>query len=255
MSGLQLLVLALVQGLTEFLPVSSSAHLILVSRWMGWPDQGLVLDVAAHLGTLLAVLWWYRRQLPSMLRPARRQPDGEPSLFWLLLLASLPLAAVGYLLAGWIETHLRTEQVIAWSTILFALVLAWADRHARKRRELRSGGALAVGLAQCLALVPGASRAGVTISAGLLLGLGREQAIRFAMLTAIPATAMAGGYGVLQLVLRSTTVDWADFLLVTALSALAGWLGLKFILEWGARGALMWFVAYRLVLGVALLMH
>ncbi len=254
MSLLQLLLLALVQGLTEFLPVSSSAHLILLSRLLGWPDQGLVLDVAAHLGTLLAVLWHFREKLPEMLQPARQNPQGRPSLFWLLLLASLPLAAVGYLSAHWVETYLRSEAVIAWSTIIFALLLGLADRLPEARARLNTPRALLIGLAQCLALIPGTSRSGVTITAGLLLGLGRVEAVRFAMLTAIPATAMAGGYGLLQMLQQGHAVAWAEFFLVTALSAFTGWLGLRFILHWAEQASLRWFVYYRLLLGVALLL-
>ncbi len=255
MSLLQLLVLALVQGLTEFLPVSSSAHLILVSRLLGWPDQGLALDVAAHLGTLMAVLWHFRGEIPTMFSPGERCGTNGSSLFWLLLLASLPLAVVGWLAADWVETHLRSEQVIAWSTIGFALLLALADRFPKPRRLLGPLQALLVGLAQCLALIPGASRAGVTMTAGLLLGLGRQQAVRFAMLTAIPATAMAGGYGLMKMLIVDQSVSWWPFFLVTLFSAVSGWLGLRLILHWAATTGLLWFVAYRLLLGVFLLWH
>ncbi len=254
MSLIQLLLLAIMQGLTEFLPISSSAHLILLSRLLGWPDQGLVLDVAAHLGTLLAVLWHFRDKLPEMLQPARQNPQGQPSLFWLLLLASLPLAAVGYLSADWVEAHLRSEVVIAWSTIIFGVLLGLADRLPMARAHLNTGRALTVGLAQCLALIPGTSRSGVTMTAGLFLGLGRVEAVRFAMLTAIPATGMAGGYGLLKMLQQGHAVAWADFLLVTGLSAFTGWLGLRFILHWAEQASLRLFVYYRLALGLALLL-
>ncbi len=254
MSLIQLVLLAIMQGLTEFLPISSSAHLILLSHWLGWPDQGLVLDVAAHLGTLLAVLWVFRRDIPDMLRPARENARGNPSLFWLLFWASLPLALVGYFSADWVETHLRSDAVIAWSTIGFGLLLGLADRFPQARTRLNSGRALAVGLAQCLALIPGASRSGTTITAGLLLGLGRAEAVRFAMLTAIPATGMAGGYGLLKMLQQDTAVAWADFLLVVVFSAVTGWLGLRFILRWAEKTSLRLFVYYRLVLGLALLL-
>lgn len=267
MTFIQIIVLALVQGLTEFLPVSSSAHLILGSRVFGWPDQGLVFDVATHLGTLMAALAYFRQDILNMLKPWLRRGNasaedaagidaGARNLGITIVVASIPAMLAGALLAGWIETALRDVRVIAYSTIGFGLLLWWAD--ARFGRDLkmenmniRSG--FVIGLAQMLALVPGTSRSGITITMGRILGFDADTAARFSFLLSIPIIAAAGGYGVLRMILHDATINWPQFVLAVGLSALAGWLCIAAFLALLKRVGLVPFVIYRLFLGFFLL--
>ena len=259
MTLIQIIVLALVQGLTEFLPVSSSAHLILGSRVFGWPDQGLVFDVATHLGTLLAALVYFRNDIWQMLRPwlGRSNTDTKAkNLGITLVVASIPAIVAGCLLAGWVESHLRDVRVIAYCTIGFGLLLWWAgSRFARKLNmdsmNLKSG--LLIGLAQMLALIPGTSRSGITITMGRMLGFDADTAARFSFLLSIPIIAAAGGYGVLRMFMHDTQIDWSQFGLAVVLSALAGWLCISAFLALLKRVGLLPFVIYRLLLGAFLL--
>lgn len=261
MTLLQIIVLAIIQGLTEFLPVSSSAHLILGSKAFGWPDQGLVFDVATHLGTLFAVLVYFRRELLEMagawLRPVAGPADQQHrSLAAYLVLASVPALLVGALAHDLVEAYLRDVRVIAWTTLGFGLLLWLADSVGDKRREVGQmdlRAALLIGLAQALALVPGASRSGVTITMGRLLGFTPEAAARFSFLLAIPVVATAGGYGALRVLTGDTEINWLQFALAVVLAAAAGWVCIAAFLALLRRVGLLPFVLYRLALGIALL--
>lgn len=260
MTPLQIVVLALIQGLTEFLPVSSSAHLILGSRVFGWPDQGLVFDVATHLGTLAAVLIYFRHELIGMirscLRPAGSAQDRQQrNMAIYLAIASIPALAVGFLAKDLVELYLRDVRVIAWTTIGFGLLLWLADAAgSRERRlnELSLKDALIIGCAQALALVPGVSRSGVTITAGRFLGLAPEAAARFSFLLAIPVITAAGGYGALRVATGESPIDWSQFGLAFLLAAMAGWVCIAAFLALLRRVGLVPFVVYRLMLGVFL---
>jgi len=259
MTLIQIIVLALVQGLTEFLPVSSSAHLILGGQVFGWPDQGLVFDVATHLGTLLAALVYFRQDIRSMLKPWLSRDGAEleaKKLGITLVVASIPAILAGGLLAGWIESSLRDVRVIAYSTIGFGLLLWWADaRFGRTLKmdsmNLKSG--FLIGLAQMLALIPGTSRSGITITMGRMLGFNADTAARFSFLLSIPIIAAAGGYGVLRMFMHDATIDWPQFALAVGLSAVAGWLCIAAFLALLQRVGLVPFVIYRLILGIFLL--
>lgn len=258
MTLIQIIVLSLIQGLTEFLPVSSSAHLILGSKVFSWPDQGLVFDVATHLGTLLAVLVYFRRDILNMLKPwLSRSSDDEASkkLGVTLVIASIPAILAGGLLHGWVESALRDTRVIAVTTIVFGLLLWWADaRFASKRslKDMRLKQGLVIGLAQMLALVPGTSRSGITITMGRMLGFDADSAARFSFLLSIPIIAAAGAYGLLKMILNQAPIDWLQFGLAVSLSALAGWLCIAAFLALLKRVGLVPFVIYRLALGCAL---
>ncbi len=251
--------MSLIQGLTEFLPVSSSAHLILGSRVFGWPDQGLVFDVATHLGTLLAVLVYFRKDLWNMLSPWLARGRGDESARQLgltLIVASIPAIIAGGLLHGWVESALRDTRVIAFITIGFGLLLWWADaRFARSKlmQDMNMKSGIMIGLAQMLALVPGTSRSGITITMGRMLGFSADAAARFSFLLSIPIIAAAGGYGVLRMLLRDAPIDWFQFGLAIVLSALAGCLCIAAFLALLKRVGLLPFVIYRLALGMVLL--
>lgn len=258
---LHIITLALIQGLTEFLPVSSSAHLILGSRVMGWEDQGLVFDVATHLGTLLAVLVYFRVELLALLRACTSKVHSgaashDRSMVFYLALASIPALAVGALAHDLVEYHLRDVRVIAVTTLVFGLVLWWADS-VGKRVKTMAGmtlrPALLIGLAQSLALVPGVSRSGITITAGRYLGFGPEAAARFSFLLAIPVTGAAGAYGALKVALGGASIDWPQFFLAAGFAALAGWACIALFLALLQRVGLLPFILYRLALGIVLL--
>lgn len=259
MTLIQIVVLSLIQGLTEFLPVSSSAHLILGSRVFSWPDQGLVFDVATHLGTLLAVLVYFRKDLWQMAVPwlGRGRGDAKAKQLGItLVLASIPAILAGALLHDWVESVLRDVSVIAYSTIGFGLLLWWADARFTQTRvmedmNLKTG--FVIGLAQVLALVPGTSRSGITITMGRMLGFNADTAARFSFLMSIPVIAAAGGYGVLRMLLNNSPIDWLQFSLAVLLSALAGWVCIAAFLALLHRVGLVPFVFYRLTLGVVLL--
>jgi undecaprenyl-diphosphatase len=260
MDTLQTTLLALLQGLTEFLPISSSAHLVLMPRLVGWEDQGLAFDVAVHVGTLIAVVAYFRHELAIMLVDWLRSIAGgertaAARLAWLVLLATLPVAVTGLLLHDFIETYLRSPLVIAVTTVVFGLLLWWSDRRGRQQREesgLRISDVLVIGFAQVLALVPGTSRSGITITAGLALGLTRTAAARFSFLLSVPVILMAGGYETLKLVQQHGPVAWDALLLGTAVAAISAWLCIHFFLQLVERIGMLPFVIYRLLLGAFL---
>jgi len=259
--------LALVQGLTEFLPVSSSAHLILVPRLLGWEDQGLAFDVAVHLGTLIAVCTYFRadiltlasawsRSLGSLPSVRGEAMTGEARLAWGVIVGTIPAALVGLAFKGVIETHLRSPLVIATTTILFGLLLWFADRRGRLARDEYTLGwrdFLVVGCAQALALVPGTSRSGITITAGLLLGLTREAAARYSFLLSIPIIVLSGLAVTKDLVIDPAPVDWTTLALGTLIAAISAFLCIKLFLAYINRMGMGPFVLYRLALGALLL--
>jgi len=257
----QIVVLALIQGLTEFLPVSSSAHLILGSVFFGWPDQGLVFDVATHLGTLLAALVYFRRDWLSMAGAWLRAPATSADrlhrrLALLLVVASLPAFLIGGLAPDFVEKYLRDVTVIAWTTIGFGILLGVADAFSPEDRTIESlnfRDGLLIGLAQACALVPGVSRSGATITAGRMLGLGPDAAARFSFLMAVPIIAAAGAFGVFRVASGDAGIDWLDFGIALALSFLAGWICIAAFLAILQRVGLLPFVIYRLGLGLVLL--
>ncbi|GAA5523889.1 undecaprenyl-diphosphatase [Microbulbifer aestuariivivens] len=260
MEFFQIVLLALIQGLTEFLPISSSAHLILPKEVLGWPDQGLAFDVAVHFGSLAAVVIYFRGEVWALLRDGlgglvnnRWTDDGR--LAWLIVLATIPAGLVGLAFKGFIETHLRSAAVIAATTIGFGVLLWWADVFGKRRQtlaQLNWKKALAIGLAQALALIPGTSRSGITMTAGLMLGMKREDAARFSFLMSIPIIALSALLLTFDL-LSLETVPWGDILLGTLLSGISAYLCIHFFLQFISRIGMAPFAIYRLLLGAALI--
>jgi undecaprenyl-diphosphatase len=259
---LQAIVLSLVQAVTEFLPISSSGHLILVPYFLGWPDQGLSFDVAAHFGTMLAVVAYFRDDLLELVRgffrggPGRR--DFEPRrLGWALVVGTIPAALAGLALASTIETRLRSPLLIACTTFVYALVLLWADRAGSKQLDFLGIGlrdALIIGMAQALALVPGTSRSGITITAALLLGFTREAAARFAFLLFIPVGVLAGGHDLLKLWRAGELWNqMTPILIAIVVSGVGGYLVIGWLLDWLRRRPLTVFVVYRVVLAALIM--
>jgi undecaprenyl-diphosphatase len=255
--------LALVQGLTEFLPVSSSAHLILVPVLSSWPDQGLAFDVVVHLGTLTAVMWYFRKDVKTLTIDwtqscVKKQTVGESRLAWLVLLGTIPVAIIGLLLHDFIDTELRSPIVIAWATIGFGLLLGVADyvgknKNTQSEQQLSWKSGISIGLAQTLALIPGTSRSGITMTAGLFVGLTRQAAARFSFLLSIPVILLAGGYKTLKLIQEGNGVDWFSMGLGYALSALSAYVCIHYFLKMLERIGMTPFVIYRVAQGVILL--
>ncbi|MGB5444906.1 MAG: undecaprenyl-diphosphate phosphatase [Psychromonas sp.] len=257
MSTLQIVVLALIQGLTEFLPISSSAHLILPSQLLGWPDQGLAFDLILNIGTLSAVLIYFRMEVFNMSKAWVGNLRGEPStqdsrLAWWIVWATVPAAIIGFLGKSLVETYLRSGYVIAVTTTIFGLLLWWADAKAQQlKTEYQTGlrGALFIGCAQVLALIPGTSRSGITLTAGLMLGLTRNAAARFSFLMSIPIIAMASGYDLLKFILSDEYVDWQMLFLGAGISFVSAILCIHAFLILLNKVGMMPFVIYRLLLG------
>lgn len=249
--------LALLQGLTEFLPISSSAHLILVPVLLGWQDQGLAFDVAVHVGTLLAVMSYFRSDLSAIahdwwLSLTGKKTNQNALLGWGVILGTLPVGVVGLLAKDWVETILRSPLVIAAATIVFGLLLWLAEVIGPKSKSLAHltlANAVVVGLFQALALIPGTSRSGITITGGLLLGLTRTSAARFSFLLSIPVIFLAGGLEALELIQMKTPVDWVALLLGIAVSGLSAYLCIDWFLRLLERVGMWPFIAYRLLLG------
>lgn len=256
-----IIVLAIIQGLTEFLPISSSAHLILPSQVLGWPDQGLAFDVAVHVGTLAAVVWYFRADVYRLASAwigdsARGRVGPDSGLAWAVIAGTIPAGLAGLLLNDFISTALRSGLVIAASTIGFGLVLWWSDAVGRRDRELPSLGmkdAVIIGVAQALALIPGTSRSGITITAALFLGFGREAAARFSFLLSIPLILAAGLLKTLELMEQNGATDWSGIALGAALSFISAVICIHLFLKFLERLGLMPFVIYRMVLGLLLL--
>ena len=261
MDTLQIVLLALLQGLTEFLPISSSAHLILLPRLLGWGDQGLAFDVAVHVGTLLAVVLYFRHDVQRLFAAwlhscLERRMSADARLAWLVLLGTVPVAVAGLLLHDVIETYLRSPLVIALATIGFGILLGladWRGRQSRSEIALTVPDVIWIGLAQALALVPGTSRSGITMTAALALGLTRSAAARFSFLLSIPVILMAGGFESLKLVQQLEPVAWGSILMGTAIAAASAYLCIHFFMRLIERVGMLPFVIYRLLLGVFLL--
>lgn len=260
MTLFQVIMLALIQGITEFLPISSSAHLILPSALLGWPDQGLAFDVAVHVGTLLAVVWFFRRDLITLVQSwttscITRRSTPESRLGWSLILATIPAGLAGLVFSDLIEDHLRSVLVIASTTILFGVLLGAADRGGTRSKsisELDWRSALWIGIAQAVALIPGTSRSGITMTAALALGFDRVAAARFSFLLSIPIIFLSGAYKSIEL-MQLADVPWLEISLATVISAITAYLCIHSFLAFVNRIGMMPFVWYRLGLGMILL--
>ncbi|MEV7178875.1 undecaprenyl-diphosphate phosphatase [Kitasatospora sp. NPDC093679] len=256
-------VLGLVQGLTEFLPVSSSAHLRVFSALAGWDDPGAAFTAVTQLGTESAVLIYFRKDIAaivgawaaSLFSPARRS-DPNARLGWFVIVGTLPIGLFGAAFQDTIETSLRDLRVIGTTLIVFGLVLAVADRsravrNARPISDLTLPHAAAYGLAQSLALIPGVSRSGGTISAGLLMGYSREAAARYSFLLAIPAVLASGTLELFKIG-EGPAPAWGPTLLATAIAFAVGYAAIAWFLKYISHNSFMPFVVYRVALGVVI---
>lgn len=258
----QTIILALIQGITEFLPISSSGHLILPAQLFGWTDQGLAFDVAVHLGTLLAVVIYFWKDLYAVAQDWLGSLVGKGNtensrLGWYLIFATLPAVGFGLMLKSLgLDETMRTVFVIASTTLIFGALLGYAELKGQLTQPLKQitlKQALIIGFAQALALIPGTSRSGITMTAALLLGFTRDAAARFSFLLSIPIIVGAGSLLVKDLVEATAPINWEALALGTAVSAISAWLCVYYFLAFINRIGLMPFVIYRMVLGVVLM--
>lgn len=258
---LHLLVIAAVQGITEFLPISSSAHLILVPKLTGWTDQGVLIDIAVHVGTLGAVLLYFHRDVLRLARGFGHTAVGratpERRLFWLLILATIPVMAAGLAIDRLgLTSDLRSAGLIAGTTIGFGILLYVVDRTCltvSQCEHVGVRGALFIGLAQVLALIPGTSRSGITMTAARYLGLERTEAARFSMLLSIPTIVAAGALAGIELWQTGDVAIQGDAILAAGLAFISALAALALMMSWLRRASFTPFVIYRLLLGGYLL--
>jgi undecaprenyl-diphosphatase len=256
MELLQIIILAVVQGVTEFLPVSSSAHLILVPVLTEWDDQGLAFDVALHFGSLAAVMIYFRQEILRWFRSLRGDGDAESRLAWAVIFGTIPVGLAGLAFGDQVETLLRSPLYLAAGLIIFGAALGWADlrhRGARNEYSLNWKSVLFIGLAQAVALFPGTSRSGITMTAALMLGLSRDAAARFSFLLSIPVILSACALKTGELIYASAPVEWTAMIIGVLLSGISAWLCIYFFLAVIKRVGMMPFVIYRIVLGLLLL--
>ena len=256
MDWLEAIFLAVLQGIVEFLPISSSGHLILVPALLGWAEHGLGFDIAVHFGTLLAVLWYFRGDLGHLasawlgsLRGAGM--SGDARLAWGVLLGSLPLGLGGLVAALWFSDGLRSPGLIAATTGGFGVLLWLADRyssHARDEHALTWTDIAAIGIGQAVAVIPGTSRSGITMTVGLALGLSRAAAARFSFLLAIPAIAMASVWQLFEFLSNPAPVNWALLAGASIAAAATAYLAIKLFMRMIQSMGMLVFAVYRLLL-------
>jgi undecaprenyl-diphosphatase len=265
MSVLEAIVLGIVQGITEFLPISSTAHLRFVPALAGWDDPGAAFTAITQVGTIAAVVIYFRHDLVrivaawsrSLGQPLRAIPF-EARLGWFIIIGTIPLVVFGAIFAEDVETGARNLRILAWAMIGLGILLLIAEvtaRHVRPLRSLRLPDAVIIGLAHVGALGPGASRSGVTLTAGLFVGLQREAAARYSFLLSIPSVFAAGSFELWRLIDGTTAVDapLGQTLLATAVAFVAGYLTIGALLAWLRRHTTLPFVVYRVVVGMLLL--
>ena len=266
MSLFHLILVALVQGITEFLPISSSAHLILAPMVTGQPDQGPMIDMAVHVGTLFAVLLAFHKEVAEaffgffhLLRGRLDRWDARLALF--LIVGTIPVVIVGlafdiFNVMDWMREPSHALTIIGWTTLIFGILLYIADKftaQARVMEQITLKDTILVGLAQAVALIPGTSRSGITMTAGRFLGLDRTSAARFSMLLAIPTIIAAGTLGTKDIIESGNAQLGLDAIIAAGLSFIAALIAIKLFMRWIASASMTPFVIYRLALGAILL--
>lgn len=261
MTTLQIIILAIAQGLTEFLPISSSGHLILVPYLFDWADQGLAFDVAVHFGSLAAVCIFFRKDIASLLSGGVQAVSGnvktpESRMALAITLGTVPAALAGLLFASWIEQNLRDPAVIVYTLSGYGILMALADRFGRRERNMAGVGfkdAFIIGCAQALALVPGTSRSGVTITAARILGFERQDAARFSFLLSAPVIFLAAAYKFVELISSGEIVAWGQLALGALVACVVAYISIEFFMRVVTRIGLAPFAIYRLILAAVIL--
>ncbi len=256
MGMMQLIVLAVVQGLTEFLPISSSGHLVLVPSIFGWTDQGLLFDVAVHFGSLIAVCVFFRHDIFALLRGMHSIVTGDVKaddarMVWYLGFGTIPVAIAGLVFASWIAANLRDPTVVVVTLAGYGILMALADRFGSSEKSIagvRFRDALIIGLAQALALIPGTSRSGITITTGRFLGIARQDAARFSFLLSVPAILLATIYEAVIMITGDAPVAWDNLALAALISSIVAYLSIEFFMRVVTSIGLLPFAIYRVLL-------
>jgi undecaprenyl-diphosphatase len=256
-------VLAIIQGFTEFLPISSSGHLVLAPHFLDWEDQGLAFDVAVHLGTLAAVVLYFRAELTAMTVAWFRSVVGGPGtpdsrMAWAVIWGTVPVAIAGFFVAGPVEEYLRSPMLVATTTAGFGVLLWLADARGKRQRDefsLSWADVLMIGISQALALIPGTSRSGITMTAGLLLGLTREASARFSFLLAVPVIVAASALETFRLLKDPAPTDWPALGLGALVSATVAYLTIRWFLSFLGRIGMLPFAIYRIVLAAVIVLY
>lgn len=261
MGWLEAVVLGIVQGLTEFLPISSSGHLLIVPEFFGWDDPGAAFTAVTQLGTIAAVLLYFRTDLAKIfagawagMRDADRRDTPEWRIFWMVAIGTIPIVIFGLTFEGPIDTTARNIELTAALLIGFGLLMELADRIGPQERELRDltvGRGVLVGVAQAMALVPGVSRAGSTITMARFLGMKRQDAARYSFLLSIPAVLLSGTYKLKDI--GEGSAELGPTIVATIFAFISGYIAIAFLIDYLGRHGVTLFTAYRIVLGVALL--
>lgn len=260
---LQTSVLALVQSITEFLPISSSGHLILIPRFLGWPDQGMAVDIALHVGTLFSVMLYFRKDVAAMFWGGidllrRRFATPVAGLVLKIMTACVPVFIIGFLFHSRIEDVFRSPRVIAYTAVIFGILLYLADKKGKTDKNVDSMSlkdAFIIGLAQVLALIPGVSRSGITMTAARALGIGREESARFSMLLAIPTIAAAGAVAAMEFIFKNPApgnIGTVSVLWGMLISFAGGVVVISFLMNWLKHWSFAVFAVYRILLGIFL---
>lgn len=263
MNLIQAVVLGIVQGLTEFLPISSSAHLLMVPWIMGWEEPPFVFDTSLHIGTLVALLIYFRSDIVNLaksffriLKTRNIREDQEGKLTFLIIIGSIPAGLLGVLFEKKIETHLHSPYVIVTTLIVLGIILWLTDKTGKKSRtldEIELQDALLIGFAQAMALIPGTSRSGITMTAALFSGFNRETAARFSFLLSIPITAAAALYKLKDLLKMDMTPDiMVNFTCGILVSGIVGFLCIKYLLKFLRTNSFAVFAIYRIIVGIML---
>lgn len=263
MSWFEAIVLGIVQGLTEFLPVSSTAHLRIIPAFVGWDDPGALFTAVIQLGTMLAVVIFFWRDILRILSTwwaSLRRPElrGEldARMGWYVIIATIPIGVAGLAFKDQIENGARNLYLIGTTLIVLGLVLLAAEKVGTKVRpieDVRRPDAIWVGIAQALALIPGVSRSGSTITAGLFLGMEREAAARFSFLLSIPAIVLSGLFGLSELINGDSPVSYAALTISTIAAFIVGYASIAFLLRYLTSHSTMVFVVYRVALGAVVI--
>ena len=259
---LQTVTLALVQSFAEFLPISSSAHLILVPRLFGWEDQGIAMDIALHIGTLFSVLIYFRKDIIAIVKGCfyllrRRFDQLQARLALRLGIACVPVFVIGIFCHTYIEMYFRNPHLIAVTAIVFGVFLYWADKKGDSTKTVEQMGmkeAFLIGLAQVLALIPGVSRSGITMTAARALGINREDSARFSMLLSVPTIGAAGIFGILQILTDPVGENPPEMMIFWGMLIAFGMgvFAIGFLMKWLKHSSFAVFAVYRILLGIFL---
>jgi undecaprenyl-diphosphatase len=262
MNALQAIILGIVQGATEFFPISSSGHLVLVPWTLGWPEPGVLFDTVLHWGTLLAVVVYFAADLWVLIRAwfgslvQRKIATAEARIAWLIIIATIPAAVIGYLFESYFEQLFSSPVAVGVFLAMTGLILAVGEvfyQRIRKRATPRVSDALVIGLAQAAAIAPGLSRSGLTITAGMFRGMKREAAARFSFILSVPIILGAGLAQIVKALGESATTGWFPLVLGFAGAAMAGYIAIHFLLQLVQRRPLWVFAIYCWIVAAAVL--